>query len=341
MIMKNKKLIIIFCIILVLGLTAAWFINQHMHRVIMNTGYVNGNTPGNLYNAGLFCESNGEVFFSNPDDEGRLYVMNPDGTNIHKLCDDTVMYINADDHYVYYVRNNDRTDSEYAFFSYNNNSLCRMPRKGGKIYILDRDPCIYASLIGNYIYYLHYDNSEATSLYRVRIDGKERKQIRKHYVFTCSSLGQYFYYNGNENDGNLYCYDTATGIESMVYECDCYKPIVSSDSNVYYMDVTRNMALVHTNTAFDNPVILTKESVDLFNVYGSYIYYQVYDSKNPRLCMIKNDGTDQQIIAFGNYKQINVTSHYTYFTEFSTGETFYTPTANPGTLYPFHPGAEK
>lgn len=338
--MKNKTPIIILLIAVVL-LSAGWNIYRYVNRVRFNDNYVNGNTAGNLYNAGLFCESNGQVFFSNPNDEGRLYVMDPNGTNVKKLCDDTVMYINADDNYVYYVRNNDRTDSEYAFFSYNNNSLCRMDRDGGKIYILDPDPCIYASLIGNYIYYLHYDNKDATTLYRIRIDGKERKQVLDYYIFTCSTLGQYFYFNGNQTDGNLYQYDTKTGTQTLMYECDCYKPIVTGDSNVYYMDVTQDMALVHTNTTFNNPVTLTKDSVDLFNVYGSYIYYQVYDKDNPRLCMIKNDGSEETVIAFGTYTHISVTSYYTYFTEYNTGEVYYTPTSNPGALYPFNPPVEK
>ena len=67
---------------------------------------MNGNTAGNLYNGGLFCEYDGTVYFSNPSDGGKLYSMSPDGSNLAKLCDDTVSYINADEHYLYYVRNN-------------------------------------------------------------------------------------------------------------------------------------------------------------------------------------------------------------------------------------------
>ena len=79
----------------------------------MNSGYVNGNSAGNLYNGGLFCESNGTVFFSNPSDNHRLYSMNPDGSDMKKLSDDTVSYIYADDHYVYYVRNNKSEDTNF------------------------------------------------------------------------------------------------------------------------------------------------------------------------------------------------------------------------------------
>ncbi len=338
--MKKALPLIIICLIFVLGVGGGIFY-KYLNRVQMNTSYVNGNTAGNLYNAGLFCESNDEVFFSNPDDEGKLYAMDSDGTNVHKLCNDTAMYINADDRYVYYVRNNDAPSGEYSFFSYNNNSLCRIKRDGTKMAILDEDPCIYATLIGNYIYYLHYDDESATTLYKVRIDGKDRKKVLNYYVFNCSAIGQYFYYGGTQSNGSIYRYDTANDSSVMVYDCNCYKPIADSDQNMYYLDVSKNNALIHVNTSVGEPTILTTESIDWYNVYGSYIYYQIYDGDNSRFCMIKNDGTEETTIATGTYCNIHVTSHYVYFTEYFTKQMFYFPTANPSNILPFHPGAEK
>lgn len=119
------------------------------------------------------------------------------------------------------------------------------------------------------------------------------------------------------------------------------KPIVTSDDNVYYMDVDQNNALVHTNMKSGHPVTLTKDSLDLYNVYGSSIFYQRYSEDNPALCMIKNDGSGYQELAQGNYSNINVTSSYIYFTDFKTKEMFCTPTDHPGTLTAFHPGVIK
>jgi hypothetical protein len=264
--------------------------------------------------------------------------MDLDGSNLKKLCSDTVMYINADSHYVYYVRNNDRASATYGFFSFNNNSLCRITREGKNIKVLDPDPCIYATLIGNYIYYLHYDSETATTLYKVGIDGEERQNVYTPYLFTCSTLGQYFYSSGTQTDGALYEYDTTSDQMTKIYDCNCYKPIVSGDNNVYYLDVDQNNALVHTNIQSDNPITLTTDSIDLYNVYGSYIYYQRYDEENPALCMIKNDGSDFRVLADGNYSSINITSHYIYFKDFKTGTVFYTPTDNPGQISVFNPG---
>ena len=68
----------------------------------MNEGYVTGNTAGNLYNGGLFCESEGVIYFSNLYDDGCLYSMLPDETDIKKLSTSRVTSINADSNYLYY-----------------------------------------------------------------------------------------------------------------------------------------------------------------------------------------------------------------------------------------------
>jgi hypothetical protein len=248
------------------------------------------------------------------------------------------MYINADSHYIYYVRNNEHGSASFGFFTFNNNSLCRMDRNGKNVTVLDPDPCIYATLIGNYVYYLHYDTETATTLYKVGIDGEDRQNVYSPYLFTCSALGQYFYSSGTQSDGALYQYDTVTDQMTMVYDCICYKPIVTSDNNAYYLDVDHNNTLVHTNIQSGNPVTLTTDSIDLYNVYGSYIYYQRYSETEPALCMVKNDGSDYQVLSYGNYSNINVTSYYIYFTDYQTQQMYYTSTSNPGELQEFHPG---
>lgn len=333
----KKAIAVLITIFLAIALAGAGVYTYLNQKIIYNDSYVNGNSAGNLYNAGLFCESNGTVFFANPDDNYRLYSMDADGNNLKKLCSDTAMYINADDHYVYYIRDNEKGTGDFAFFTYANHSLCRIKRSGGSPKVLDKEPCLYATLIGNYLYYLHYENETASTLYKIGIDGKDMEQVKDTYVFTCSTLGQYFYTNGTETDGALYEFNTAANTETKIYECNCYKPIVTSDNNVYYLDVDRNMALVHTNIESDNPVTLTDDSIDLYNIYGSYIYYQRYADK-PAICMIKNDGSDFKEIAPGTYSNINITSRYIYLTDYESHNIMYTPTENPGALQPFHPG---
>jgi len=201
--------------------------------------------------------------------------------------------------------------------------------------VLDPDPCIYASLIGNYIYYLHYDTQTATSLYRIRIDGEEKKKIKSHYLFTCNTSDRYFYYN-NPKNGQLYRYDTASQSEALFYDCNCYKPVVLDDTNVYYMDVNRDNAIVHVNINNPNPVVLTEANIEHYNVYGSLIFYQ-RGGDNPALCVVKNDGTGFKELAKGEFCNINVTSQYVYFTDFVSNKEYCTSTQNPDTIKALQP----
>ena len=97
--------------------------------------------------------------FPTPSDGGKLYSM----FRTEAIWQSSVMtrypYINADEHYLYYVRNNPgATGAALSFLSVNTDSLCRIDREGGddSVLILDSAPCLYASLYGNYIYYIRY-----------------------------------------------------------------------------------------------------------------------------------------------------------------------------------------
>ncbi len=336
---KYIKPLILLSILLVVAVVVHFLTDE---KVKFNDGYVNGNTAGNLYNGGMVCEHNGTIFFSNPNDGNKLYSMDLDGQNLKKLSNDVANYINADDNYVYYVRNNVGENLDFDFFAFYRNALCRIPRDGGSAEILDTDPCNYATLIGNYIYYLHYDTEEASTLYKVKIDGTDRQQLRKEAIFTCSTEGQYFYYNGLNTSGSVYRFDTASDSSYAIYDGNCYKPTVSQNgTDIYYIDGDRNNSLVHVNTSTNSFTVVTEDSIDAYNVSGDYVYYQKYSSEGSGFCVIKTDGTGYQMIKEGDFKNICVTTSYVFFTDYHTGDAYYILRSNPGDVMKFNPGVIK
>lgn len=330
------RTIILICFAAVVFLIVFQQLNS---RIRYNDTMVNGNFGGNLYNGGLFCEHNGKVYFSNPDDSMALYSMDPDGNHLRKINNDRATYINVDDHYLYYVRNNTRASVDMEFFSFNNNSLCRTSLKGGKINILDDDPCLYASLFGNSIYYLHNDKKTATTLYKVGIDGKDRGRAKDSYLFTCCALDRYFYYN-DPASGNLYQYDTSNDSTSLVLECNCYKPLTTDGTNFYYIDAENNHSLVHVDISSGSRTVLTEESVDCFTVYGSSVFYQTYGD-SPALYYVSTGGGVSVPLRTGTFTYLNVTSYYLYFMEYGTEEFYYASVTNPTQINTFHPGKAK
>ncbi len=338
--MKKKHLtLVLFLVVLVLAVGGGVGVYL-MNRTHFNDGYVNGNTPGNLYNEGLVCEYDGLIYFANPSDRDRLYCMDEDGTNLTKLCDDTVSFINVDEDYVYYIRNNPGSSGDFSFLTFNTNSLCRIDREGGEnsILILDEEPSLYASLVGNYIYYLRYSESDGSALYKVKIDGSGQKQVSASPFFTSSASGPYIYYNGIDNEHYLWRLNTEDDSTGMLYGGNCWMPTVVDDATVYYMDCDSNYAIARADIATGEKTLLCEDRTDCYNVWGDYVYFQRNDAKNPALCRVKTDGSGYEVLTGGNHMNIQTTSEYVYFREYESEQTYRMPHDNPQEIELFYPG---
>lgn len=336
--MKKKLLLILLALVLCAGLAVGIIAMQNSKKTKLNDSYVNGNTAGNLYNAGLVCEYNGIVYFANPSDEYRLYSMNSDGTDLKKINDDVATFINADAHYLYYIRNNPRTTGAFSFLQTNSDSLCRINRDGkGDVLILEPEPSLYASLIGNYIYYLRYDKEDATSLYKIKIDGTEQRQISHQPYFTCCTNGQYLLYNGLDGEHYIRQFDTTDYTETVLSTSNTWMPTVIGNT-AYFIDVDNNYSLAREDLTDNSKVTLTTDRIDCYHVYGSYIYFQRNSRTEPALCRIRTDGSDYEVIMDGVYTDINADSTYIYFRDFNSHVSYRVPVLDNSAVEIFNPG---
>lgn len=337
--MKKRLPLIIFLIVLILAIGGGIFF-YISSKTKFNDSYVNGNTAGNLYNGGLFCEYDGIIYFANPSDRDRLYSMNADGSDLTKLCDDSVSYINADEHYIYYVRNNPGSVGDFSFLTINTDSLCRIDRDGNpnSILILDTEPSMYASLFGNYIYYLHYSESNGTTLYKVKIDGSDQNEVIPSVCFTASGLGQYLYYNGTEAEHYIWRLNTEDDSNGMLYGGNCWMPTITDESTAYFMDCDNNYALAKVDLSTGEKTIICNDRIDCYNVDGDFIYFQRNDSDHPALCRVRSDGSGYEVISEGIHTNINVTSDYVYFRDFTTEQTFRAAKTSGAAVKAYSPG---
>ena len=320
--MKKFIPFIVAAVILIGGIGTGAFFVIRSNRTHFNDDYVNGNTAGNLYNYGRFCEHNGVVYFANPSDGNRLYSMDARGGNLKKLSSDRVSFINADDHYIYYVRSNSGSIDLFTSSNFNANSLCRVDLDGSNTLVLDPDPALYASLVGDYIYYLHYEEAEGSTLYRVKIDGSGKMQIDPSAIYPCSTLGQYIYYNGVANNHYLWRLDTASGAQGLLNSGNCWMPTVVNETTAYYLDPSNNYVITRLNLATEERKVLSYDRVDWYNIYGSYIYFQTSEAERPALCRMRTDGEEYEVIAEGLYKNICTTTYYVYFSEYYSGDVY-------------------
>ena len=101
--MKNHGKLLIIPLMLVLAAFIAFAVHTYLgSKVTMNDDSVIGNTAGNINNDGLFCESDGVVYFSNPADLNTLYSMQPDESDLRKLSSLSVKNILCGGDFLYY-----------------------------------------------------------------------------------------------------------------------------------------------------------------------------------------------------------------------------------------------
>ena len=333
---KNILIISITVVVLIL-LSLGVILSGH---ITMNDDYTVGNTPGNLNNGGYFCEADGRVYFANAYDSYGLYSMNPDESEMVKLSGNSVSSINAAGKYLYYAMTSDGSTGSGLGYLAHTEGIYRSNLKGKSTVGLDRCGIVSMQLCGNYLYYEKYDKALGTTLDKVRIDKKDKQTVAEEIINPNCFVDGRIYYNGAGKDHFLYALDVSTDNASVVWRGNLWNPIVQ-DGYVYYMDVSENYRLCRYSLNNDVIEVLTNDRIDMFNVYGSYIYYQVSSTDAPALKRMLIDGSSQELVREGVYQNINITSQYVYFNAFNESTPVYkTSTFGPVNVITFDAARE-
>ena len=289
-----------------------------------------GNTAGNLNNGGLFCEYDGKVYFSNAYDDGTLYVMNADETEVTKLSSSIVSYINASEEYLVYYQSGVHTEDDLSSIV-QNRGIFRSDLQGKNVDCLDDCICTALALAGNQIYYQHYDNKEYTKLYKADLSGKNVTKIDDGIINPHCVANGTIYFNGTDGDHYLYGLNTSTDSIATLWTGNLWNPVIVGNY-VYYMDLSNHYGLSRYSLINNEVEVLTNDRVDYFNVYGNMIYYQTASSDSPALKRMQVDGSNNEIVREGSYENIHITSNYVYFNEFGLDTPVYHTPTN-GSIY--------
>ncbi len=323
--MNKKVIIIVICMVLfITGIIVSW---KYLSVIPDNTPETIGNTAGNLNNHGIFCEDNSIVYFSNPYDNDYLYSMNQDGSDKKLILDVPVEYINSAGDYLYYYQK-DVTASKAVFgLAGNMHGVYQLKKNGDKqATCLDRSVSGIISLIGNNIYYQHYNVDEGMALYQVSIKDSKGILVSPKIVNPSCVIDGNIYYPDMDNAFYMNVFNTTSLTSSLFVSERVYNPAYAN-GYIYYMNVADNYSLYRYNSTEGINEKLTNDRVDTFNILGNFIYYQKNDAQNPELKRMGIDGANPETVASGNYTNINMTSAYTYFQAFdSTTPLYRTPT---------------
>jgi len=310
--------------VIVLILLAFLLYSHMMNKVNKSAPGQVGNTAGNLYNGGLFCERDGKIYFSNPDDNYTLYSMNTDLTGLKKLYNDYARYINADENYVYYTRmNNKKEVSTQSAFTFYSTGVYRITQNGKRIKAISSDPCGALLLYDNKLYYQTYNNkSKMFTIDRTDIDGQNNMKLLAEAVLVLSAYDGKVYYSGQEKDQNIHAIDE-TGNESVFMEMKAYLPIVTKDG-VFYVSTADGYKLYLTTLTGSDTKCIVESPVSWYNITsdGRFVFYTSDDKKNSGIfCYDRNLDTTERI-AEGNYKWINLAGGYCFFFDFSNEQAY-------------------
>ncbi|MCM1024843.1 MAG: DUF5050 domain-containing protein [Roseburia sp.] len=327
--LKNV-LIVLGAILLLVGMGVALFFSD---RIPMNSADTVGNTAGNLNNEGLFCESDGTVYFSNTSAGGVLCAMDPDETNVRQINSLKVRNILAGGKFLYFYQTDAVSDNLFAQFQ-GKKSFNRCDLKGNNMTVLTRDVVVTGQLAGNYLYLLTSAPSKI-SFYKLKIDKSEQVDLADYNINPACVSNGLLYYNGTQQDHYLYALNTANDVVSEVWRGNLWYPVAEGDF-IYYLDVEGNYRLCRYSLSRNEIQILTQDRVDCFNVGSGYIYYQK-NGNEPELRCMRTDGSDNFALAKGNYTHINMTSRYVYFQPYGDETTTYHSPLGSGDYSSFVP----
>lgn len=333
---KTAKIILISVIcaalLIGLGLSAAF-----SGRVSMNPAGTVGNSAGNLNNQGLFCEYDGRVYFSNANDHGSLYTMNPDETEVKLLNKMEVRNILAGGKYLYFYQSGSTAESGLGQIQ-GIRSFCRSSLDGKNVTSLARDALISGQLVNNYLYLLT-EKSSGISFYKLKIDKSEQVDLADYTINPACARNGIIYFNGTLDDHYLYTLNTAGDVVSELWRGKLWYPALDGDY-IYYMDIANNYRICRYSLSANEVQVLTDDRADCFNVGSGYVYYQKNDSDEPQLRCMRVDGSENHAVAEGNFTCINMTSRYVYFQPFRDSSITYHSPIGSSSYSTFAPAAE-
>ena len=317
-----KPVIGIFVVVLIIALFLLF--KKLGNKVVLSSEGLIGNTAGNLYNGGLFCEDGGRIYFSNPDDDFALYSMKTDMTDLKKLYNDYARYINVDENYVYYTRMNHKKDTptQSKLVAYHT-GVYRMNKNGKDLNAITTEPCGSLLLYDNKLYYQTYakNNKQQITIDRTDIDGSNTVELIMDDAPVVSVYNGKLYYSGKLRDQNIHEVDIS-GEDSVYLSAKAYMPIVNSEGTFYVSTADGyNLYLAGRDGSTE---CLVDKAVSWYNIAedGRYVFYQCDEKNAAAIYMLDRTTGSVEKISEGNYKWINIAGGYCFFFDFSSEQAF-------------------
>ncbi len=336
--MNKKTIIIIICIavpiIAVAVLAATGFFKS---EVKLSTPYSVGNTAGNLYNNGFFCENGKYIYFANPYDEYTLYRTDLSMTKFEKISNDSMRYINCDSNYIYYCRTNNlkksNATSPFKLFS---TGLYRIKHDGSDMTDIITNPVGCILNFNNKLYFQNGEKNKDITICSIGIDGENLTKILTDDCLVASAHGDNIYFADLLTSHSIRQIGPNDNL-SQLSGSGAYLPI-ATDRGVTYINTADKYSIYLDNYEFNNPQKIIQGPVSSYNFAADdrLLFFQLDDGDASGIKVYDFDTMQTTDIYPGNFRFINVAGDFCFFFQFEN-DMCYAYNYKSGALFLFQP----
>ena len=297
--------------------------NGEAVTVVPQTGAVNlvGNSNGNIVNGGL-AALQGEVVYFRSNEGGSLAMGNLNGGGVKIISTDAAWFINVLGDWIYYSNRDDnnriykiKTDGSgratltdggswfvtvvedwiYYISEDNHYQLAKIDLNGNNKTIISEDSAWFINIADGWIYYTN--RSDQDKIYRIKTDGSERTAVSS-YAACCINIYDGQIFHSNEQDGSKLYSIKLDGTEETALTDHPAWFINVADGWVYYVNEEDNFTLNKLKPDGTGRVKLTNDSARYVVLIDDWVVFLDYAEEDSTF-KVRLDGTDQSYVESG------------------------------------------
>ena len=264
-----------------------------------------GNTTSNILNGGHAVESDGWVYFVDPDDSSAICKMRVDGSDRQKLGDTSYAgYLNIAGDWIYYKR----SGSLYKISTNGENEEEIELDYTNELYSIRK-----VLVAGDWIYFLatdYTDDSCNDLLYKTRTDGSGTMKLCDDYMYSYDFDEGWIYYIKEDEYGAVWRINAAdsSGKEKLPLPLDEEDYRFAGDGSfnvaggwIYFSDFNDKhrscLYRIKTDGSSQTELDSTEDRIYAINVAGDWVYYVDSGYRQNDIYKIRTDGSNKMHIA--------------------------------------------
>ncbi len=223
------------------------------------------------------------IYYSNRDDNNRLYKIITDGSGRATLTDGGSWFVTVVEGWIYYISE----DDDYQ--------LAKIDLNGDNKTIISEDSAWFINIADGWIYYIN--RSDQDKIYRIKTDGSEKTEVSS-YAACCITTYDGLIYHSNEEDGSKLYSIKPDGSEQKALTDHPAWFINAENGWVYYVNEDDNFTLNKIKPDGSGRVKLTNDSARYVVLIDDWVVFLDYAEEDSTY-KVRLDGTEQSYVESG------------------------------------------